>query len=479
MPSLLAKGKEQYFDNAGLPLSGGKLYTYTAGTSIPRATYADNQGLVPNANPVILDSRGEAVVFWSGTYKVVLKDANDNIIWTVDNVAESGLASRTSTTGSEVVPAGTTAQRDVAPINGYFRYNVDLGCYEGYFAAGWKSFPKSVNGVSVPDGGDVVLKTVGGVGIVGAGDVAVQAPLVSGTNIKTVNGSSLLGAGNIIISSLASIPRTPRTANTILSSSDAGTLIDVTSGTFTQTLTAAATLGANWSCYYKNSGTGTVTIDPNGAELIDGLTTGTVTPGMVILIQCNGAAFFATRVGGQTVIDVRTSGTSWVAPLGVRQVKVRGVGAGASGSTSSNTVTAGGGGGGAYFEKMVSVVPGTAYTYVVGAGGAGISGTGTVGNTGGSTTFNDGVTTYTAAGGSPSAAVNGSSGAGGNATNGDLNITGGLGYFVNSTQSMGGSSVLGPVNLTGAAFGYGNGSAGGTQSGSSVTAGSGVLILEY
>jgi hypothetical protein len=44
---------------------------------------------VPNTNPVILDARGEAVIFWTGVYKVVLKDASDVTIWSVDNIMDT------------------------------------------------------------------------------------------------------------------------------------------------------------------------------------------------------------------------------------------------------------------------------------------------------------------------------------------------------------------------------------------------------
>lgn len=86
MATLLPEGKQSFETGAGIPLVGGKLYTYDAGTNNPRASYSDAAGAVPNTNPVILDARGEATVFWSGAYKVVLKDALDNTIWTVDNV---------------------------------------------------------------------------------------------------------------------------------------------------------------------------------------------------------------------------------------------------------------------------------------------------------------------------------------------------------------------------------------------------------
>lgn len=76
------------FDSTGKPLNGGLLYTYTAGTTTPHATYTDQSGATANANPVVLDSTGTANVWLDGTlYKFVLKDSNNVTQWTVDNIA--------------------------------------------------------------------------------------------------------------------------------------------------------------------------------------------------------------------------------------------------------------------------------------------------------------------------------------------------------------------------------------------------------
>lgn len=83
--TLLPNPRQQYFGNDGNPLAGGKLYTYAVGTSTPKVTYADAAGLVPNPNPVILDSRGEATIFWDGTYKVVLNDSLDGFVYSQDS----------------------------------------------------------------------------------------------------------------------------------------------------------------------------------------------------------------------------------------------------------------------------------------------------------------------------------------------------------------------------------------------------------
>ena len=75
----------QYFDNSGNPLSGGKVYTYSAGTSTPKSTYTDAAGGTPNANPTILDSAGRAAIWGSGAYKVVVTDSAGNTMSTDDN----------------------------------------------------------------------------------------------------------------------------------------------------------------------------------------------------------------------------------------------------------------------------------------------------------------------------------------------------------------------------------------------------------
>lgn len=86
--------KIQYFDGNGDPLNGGKLHTYKPGTSTEKATYPTisdaKAGTNANANPVVLDSRGEATVVLTGSTKLVLKDADDNTIWTVDSVDDDG-----------------------------------------------------------------------------------------------------------------------------------------------------------------------------------------------------------------------------------------------------------------------------------------------------------------------------------------------------------------------------------------------------
>lgn len=80
----------QFFDNSGAVLTGGLLYTYTAGTTTPVTTYQDSAGTVPNANPIVLDSVGRvSAEVWLTTgaaYKLVLKTSTGTTLWTMDNL---------------------------------------------------------------------------------------------------------------------------------------------------------------------------------------------------------------------------------------------------------------------------------------------------------------------------------------------------------------------------------------------------------
>lgn len=99
MAVLAPQPKAQFFAANGSPLVGGKVYTYAAGTTTPLQTYTDELGTTPNTNPVILDSRGECNLWFStaSSYKVILKDADDVLQWSVDNISTYGtLASQNS-----------------------------------------------------------------------------------------------------------------------------------------------------------------------------------------------------------------------------------------------------------------------------------------------------------------------------------------------------------------------------------------------
>lgn len=83
----------QFFDNSGIPLSGGKIFTYEAGTTTPLATYTSSAGNIAHTNPIILDAAGRVPggEIWNALrlYKFVLKTSTDVTLATYDNVGSS------------------------------------------------------------------------------------------------------------------------------------------------------------------------------------------------------------------------------------------------------------------------------------------------------------------------------------------------------------------------------------------------------
>ena len=85
----------QFFDNSGNVLTGGKLYTYQAGTTTPQASYTTSAGNVARTNPVVLNAAGrvpDSGEIWitSQAYKFVLETSTGVLIATYDNVIAAG-----------------------------------------------------------------------------------------------------------------------------------------------------------------------------------------------------------------------------------------------------------------------------------------------------------------------------------------------------------------------------------------------------
>jgi hypothetical protein len=80
----------QFFNDSGVPLSGGLLYSYEAGTTTPATTWTTNTGTVANTNPIVLDSAGrtpnEIWITGGADYKFILKTSTGVTVGTYDDV---------------------------------------------------------------------------------------------------------------------------------------------------------------------------------------------------------------------------------------------------------------------------------------------------------------------------------------------------------------------------------------------------------
>ena len=84
----------QFFDNSGNVLTGGKIYTYEAGTTTPLASYTSSSGNTAHTNPIVLNAAGRVPSggeIWIALrlYKFVLETSTGVLIATYDNVGSS------------------------------------------------------------------------------------------------------------------------------------------------------------------------------------------------------------------------------------------------------------------------------------------------------------------------------------------------------------------------------------------------------
>lgn len=323
-----------------------------------------------------------------------------------------------------------------ALVPGAIYVNSISGYLRAYTGSGWVQGISAISGVS----------SVNGL----PGDVVVQPTLVSGTNIKSINGVSLLGSGDLPLGS--SMLRSDRTSNTALGTADKGKLIDITSGTFSQTFDAVGTLGDGWYCYLRNSGTGDITLDPNASETIDGLTSFVMYPGECRLVQCDGVALRSVVLNA--FYRKFTSSGTFTKPPGYNYFDGLLWGGGGAGAKDGASSAAGGGGGG---NCLPFILPTSAFgaseTVTIGAGGIH---TATHGGDGGNSTVGSLFTSYGGGGGSSA----GNGGGGGGSLSAGSSIGNGQPYTSGSNRENSGFGGA-PPGYRSAYGGAGGSNAGG------------------
>ena len=113
----------QFFTNTGIPLNGGYIYTYQAGSTTPLATYTTSAGTIANTNPIQLGTSGrppQEIWLTDGySYKFVLTDSANVVIGTYDNLY--GIL-------------GTAASTNPIPAGGIIMWSGSIGAIPtGYY----------------------------------------------------------------------------------------------------------------------------------------------------------------------------------------------------------------------------------------------------------------------------------------------------------------------------------------------------------
>ena len=202
MAEFLGSPLVQYFETGTSEfLTGGKLYSYEAGTLVAKATYptiADALASTnPNTNPTILDSRGEASIVIQGATKVILKDSNDVTYWTSDDLGTT-TTTITDSNGNELLKFIETA----SAVNEFTITNAATG-----------GSPKlEASGDDINISTDILSKGSGDLNLDGgaSGDVNINSTSTGGINLD----------GNTIITGTHRVTGTSTLQNTVNISSD-------------------------------------------------------------------------------------------------------------------------------------------------------------------------------------------------------------------------------------------------------------------
>lgn len=118
--TLLPNGEQVFVDANGQPLGSGKVYFYIPATLTPKNTWIDAAASVLNANPVLLDAAGRAIIYGSGNYRQIVKDQFGNTIW-------DQLTSGYGVNGSSGINTTITGSGAVAACIGLFPINNGTG----------------------------------------------------------------------------------------------------------------------------------------------------------------------------------------------------------------------------------------------------------------------------------------------------------------------------------------------------------------
>ena len=149
--SLLPEPKQQFLNDIGVPLFGGKIYTYAAGTLTPKATYQDRDLTILNTNPIVANARGEVVMYGSGNYRVILKDLFDVTIWDRDNVETPDVAA--ATLASNLTGSGGASLVGYLPPGATIASTVKAQLDKEFFASNYTSFQAAHDACAAAGGG--------------------------------------------------------------------------------------------------------------------------------------------------------------------------------------------------------------------------------------------------------------------------------------------------------------------------------------
>jgi hypothetical protein len=101
MPLPLPPPQAQWIDADGNPIAGGTVETLIPGTSTPKDTWLDPDKAALQTNPAVLDAAGRAIILGSADYRLIVRDADGNLVydgWTSTGISDALLPFTTAPT---------------------------------------------------------------------------------------------------------------------------------------------------------------------------------------------------------------------------------------------------------------------------------------------------------------------------------------------------------------------------------------------
>lgn len=230
------------------------------------------------------------------SYRSFTLSANTQLEWPINGNATDDYAARimqvTATTGGLALwmpPANQTSVGNDALIRNIGANSFDVKTYDG------------VGGIVTVAAGETKYIYI----TTNANEQGTWGNIAFGVGTSTADANTLDGLGLTVLANTLNTahPVTTFSSNYTAVAGDRAKTLVWTSGAGTLSLTSAITLGDNWFLLVRNGGTGTLAIDPAGAELINGSSSIDLQPSDSAIICCSGTAFFTVGIGKSTIFN--------------------------------------------------------------------------------------------------------------------------------------------------------------------------------
>ena len=233
---------------------------------------------------------GGTTIYPAGvSYRAVALSANQTLTWPVETATSNNIVAQIM----DVTPSAGSLSIIMPPAN-----EVSVGETTLFFNPGAFSFTVKDNGgntiVAIAPGLSYQVYLIGNSTVNGTWRSTQYA---AGTSVATAG--SLVGSGIKAISSTLnqSMSVTTLNSNYTIGDADRSEAFVWNGGAGAFTLPSSGTVGNDWFCQIRNSGTGAITLTPTGSELINGAPNLTFNPGDSAIVICDGSAFFTIGFG--------------------------------------------------------------------------------------------------------------------------------------------------------------------------------------